>query len=198
MKNLFITFLAASLFTACSKDNTPPPEPDKLPEATMVGANTAGCYINGRLIIPKNGINGISGSTSYGLDVFRGINFNNIPYGNDFFSIKFSNLQDIGPSYWIYIHLNNLTSGAVFYTLQQSNVQFFEDASNNPQIIVRETINNVSGKTFISTQNSGSIIITRFDFVNHVISGTFTASLQNQNNRTEIINVTFGRFDIRI
>lgn len=192
---ILLLFLALA---SCSKDNNVSKPLDQLPPITTTGANTAGCTINGKVLIPKNGINGISGFTSYGLDVIRGTNFNNIPYGNDYFSIKFANLKDKGHSYWIYIHINNLNKGIGNYIVNQSNAEFYGDASNNPQIIVRETFDNVSGKTFLSSANSGSINITRFDFANSIISGTFNCKLYNKDNPSEIIQVTDGRFDIKI
>jgi len=164
----------------------------------MICANTTGFIINGKTLIPKNGVNSTSGFTTYGLDVIRGVNFNNQPYGNDYFSIKFANLKDKGKSYWIYIHINNLNNGIGIYTIGQSNGEFYADASNNPQIIARETHDNVSGKTFLSSENSGNINITRFDFTNSVISGTFSVTLYNKDNPTEVIQVTDGRFDIHI
>ena len=198
MKNLFITFLAASLFTACSKDNTPPPEPDKLPEATTVGANTAGCYINGRLIIPKNGINGISGSTSYGLEYTVGPNFGP-PIFNEYFALDMANLKNQGLGYTIYIQLNNLLNANGIYTVGQSNGLYFSDGPDNPQIIVTEVQGTIStGKRFLSSSNSGIIKITRFDYTNKIISGTFSCNLYSNQSPNESIQVTEGRFDINL
>jgi hypothetical protein len=202
MKKTILILATILMLTSCSKnDDTPAIPEDQLPAITATGANTAGCLINGKVLIPKNGINSLSGSTSNGLETSRGVNFNNAPYGGDYFSMKFANLNDKGKNYWIYIHLNNLTTGIGAYTVGQSNGEFFNLASNNPQIIVRETLDNVSGKTFISGVNSGSINITRFDFntlYNSIISGTFNAILYNKDNSEEKIQVTEGRFDLKI
>ncbi len=198
MKKLSILLLATILLTSCSKDNAVETPADTLPPITTTGANTAGCIINGKVIIPKNTVNSINGSTAYGLRVLSGVNFYNTPFGNDFFSITIANLKDGGNSYWIYIHLNNLNTGAGNYTVSQSNAEFYSDATNIPQILVRETYDNVSGKTFLSSPNSGIITITRFDNQSKVISGTFNATLYNQSNSSETIQVTDGRFDIKI
>ena len=183
--------------TSCSKDNTTETPLDQLPLITTTGANTAGCIINGKIIIPKNGLGGIGGGISYGLDVHRSPNFG-LPNFNEYFSIDIANLKDGGNSYWIYVHLNDLTTGAGNYTVGQSNNLYFIDGPNNPQIIVRETYNNVSGKTFISGSNSGIIIVSRFDFINKVMAGTFNCTLYNKDNPSETIQVTDGRFDIKI
>ena len=198
MRTQILSVIAIILLNSCSKDNATETPADQLPPITQTGTNTAGCIINGKIIIPKNGVNSTSGQVVDGLVVHRGINFDNTPYGNDHFAIDFSNLKDKGNSYWIYVHLNNVLNGVGNYTVGQSNAEFWSFASNNPQILVRETFNGVSGKTFLSSPNSGTITITRFDYPNKVISGTFSATLYNQSNTAETIQVTEGRFDLRI
>lgn len=197
MKKIFFLLLSF-IAISCSKDNSIETPADQLPPITTTGANTAGCIINGKVLIPKNGINSTSGQVVYGLDVSRGVNFDNIPYGNDYFSISIYNLKDKGQNYWIYVHLNNISNGVGAYIVNQSNAEYWSDASNNPQIVVRETLDNVSGKTFLSGPNSGTITITRFDFPNRILSGTFNGTLYNQTNSSEVIQVTQGRFDLRI
>jgi hypothetical protein len=63
MKNeifLIITILVAyAFFAACEK------EKPHLPPETQTGANTFGCYINGKLFVPKNTIFGRSLNASY-------------------------------------------------------------------------------------------------------------------------------------
>ncbi len=51
MKTILIfLFAACSIFASCKKDKT---QEDSLPPATQTGANTFGCYINGKLYVPK-------------------------------------------------------------------------------------------------------------------------------------------------
>ena len=198
MKKLIFATLVALTTCSCSKENASVTPPDTLPPITQVGANTAGCIINGKVLIPKNGINPTSGQDVYGLDGHTGINFDVIPYGNNHFAFAIYNIKDKGFNYSIYVHLNNVLNGTGNYTVGQSNAEYWSFASNNPQIIARETFDGVSGKTFLSSPNSGTITITRFDYPNHVISGTFSATLYNQTNTTEVIQVTDGRFDLKI
>ena len=199
MKTFFLTFLTFVLLTSCSKDKVTQEEPkDQLPAITTTGANTAGCIINGKIIIPKNGINSTSGFPVYGLNIFAGVNFNLPIVSDDYWSIKITNLKSKDKSYWIYIHINDMTIGSGLYTVGQSNNQYFIDGPNNPQIIVRETNDGVSGKTFISGANSGTISITRFDYTNGIYSGTFSCTLYNKDVPTDVIQVTDGRFDINL
>ncbi len=184
--------------TSCSKDNTTEIPQDQLPPITTTGANTAGCIINGKVIIPKNTINSTSGFPAYGLRIGAGVNFHPPIIGDDYMFVDIANLKDGGNSYLIYIHINDMTMGAGIYPVGQSNNLYFMDGPNNPEIIVRETYNNVSGKTFISGTNSGTINISRFEYANGFYAGTFSCTLYNVDNPTEIIQVTDGRFDINV
>jgi hypothetical protein len=200
MKNSILLVILSFLIFSCSKteNTTPETPPDQLPAITTTGANTAGCVINGKVIIPKNTVNSTSGFISYGLRTGAGINFHPPIIGDDYKFFDIANLKDKGISYSIYIHLNDMTMGTGLYTVGQSNNQYFIDGPNNPQIIVRETFDNVSGKTFISGANSGTINITKFEYTNGIYSGTFNCTLYNKDVPTEIIQVTDGRFDISV
>ncbi|WP_310555337.1 DUF5025 domain-containing protein [Flavobacterium sp.] len=195
---ILIYILSFITLTACNKnDNTTPQViQDQLPPITTTGVNTAGCMINGKVIVPKNGINGTSGFPVYGLKYVVGPNFG-LPNFNDTFSLTITNLKDKGVNYWIYIHINDMTIQDGIYNVLQSNGEFL-NSPNNPHIIVRETFDGVSGKTFISGPNSGIINITRFDYNNKIISGLFNCTLYNKDNSSETIQVTEGRFDINL
>ena len=196
-KFLILVTMVMQLLVSCSKEDNTSTQ-DTLTPVTTTGANTAGCYINGELLIPKNGINSLSGYPIYGLTTGAGVNFKEPIVGDDYWFVNISNLKNKDHGYWIYIHLNNMEAGVGEYTVGQSNSEFYADASNNPQIIVRETNNGISGKTFISSSNSGTIKITRFDYQNGIYSGIFNVTLHNKDNPSDIIQVTDGRFDIKI
>ena len=199
MKNILFIILTISFLISCSKkDYVPQLPPDKLPDATTIGANTAGCYVNGKLIILVNTIDSTSGYPVFGLKYYVGPNFGP-PLFNEYFAVRIANLKNSGITYTIYLQLNNLANGIGNYALGQSNDMFFIDGPDNPQIIVSEVNTTIStGKRFISSVNSGVINITRFDYVNKIISGTFNCNLTSNQNENEIIKVTDGRFDINL
>jgi hypothetical protein len=194
MKNLLILLLP--LFLSCTKTETPTPQ-DTLPPITQVGANTAGCIINGKVLIPKNGSQAIGGSPAYGLTTGAGINFHSPIIGDDYKYIQIQNLKDMGGD-GIYVHFNDMTKGVGTYIVGQSNGQYFDDGPSNPQIIAN-TYDGVNiGKTYYSSPNSGIINVTRFDYPNGIYSGTFSCTLYNKDNPNETIQVTDGRFDINV
>ena len=121
MKNLLFLFVTLLTLSCCSKDDTTPQ--DKLPGATTIGANTAGCYINGELLVPKNApLDFTSGPKSYGLKKANGPNFG-ATSGNDYFAITIANLKDKGGDF-IYVHLPTLINGVGDYIIGQSNNEF--------------------------------------------------------------------------
>ena len=78
--------------SSCSKDNDSEPQ-DQLPPISTTGTNTAGCIINGKVLIPKNGVNSTSGFTTFGLTTGAGINFNEPIVGDDYWYVKIVNLR---------------------------------------------------------------------------------------------------------
>ncbi len=86
MKNSILVLLATfSLFGLGSCSNSTPNDPVlQLPPETQTGANTFGCYINGKLLIPRNGTGTIGGSDdgmSYWGDPTGTKQFNEIDVG---------------------------------------------------------------------------------------------------------------------
>ena len=69
-------FFLSILFTlfSCTKDKETETQ-DQLPPITTTGANTAGCIINGKVLIPKNGSPSLMGTTAKGLKKSQGNNF---------------------------------------------------------------------------------------------------------------------------
>lgn len=91
--------------------------------------------------------------------------------------------------------MNNLKKGIGEYIISQGAADFLIQLGH-PYIFARETINGVSGTTYLSSDNSGIIIITKL--TNTICSGTFSGTLYNVDKPSEKIQVTDGRFDIKI
>ena len=192
MKHTILAFLILFL-TSCSKDDNNPPQ-DRLPEATTTGANTAGCYIDGELLIPKNGSQAIGGSPAYGFNLTKGNNF--WPDKNDYWQLEIANKKDVNGS-GIILWIKNMQGGNGDYIVDQSNGELYMDGPNKNQIILGIKKNGVN-KTYYSSSNSGVIKITHSELSNGVsiYSGTFDAILYNKDKPSETVRVSDGRFDI--
>ena len=197
MKKTILILATIFLVASCSKnDDTPPAPLDQLPAITTTGANTAGCLINGKVLIPKNGSQAIGGSPNYGLKINAGINFHPPTIGGDYFQVEIANKLDTNGS-GIILWIKNLSAGAGDYQIDQSNGELYSYGPDNNQIIVgiRE---NGTNKTYYSSANSGKIILTKFDYYGGIRSGTFNCNLYNKDNIAEKITITDGRFDINV
>lgn len=195
MKTLIYTLSFITLIACNKDDNTETPQDQLLP-ITQTGANTAGCIINGKVLIPKNGSQAIGGPPIYGLNLVGGNNFNEPIIGDDYWQLEIANKRDQN-SAGIVLWIKDMQQGIGNYPINQSNGELYIDGPNNNQIIagIKE---NGDQKTYWSGNNSGTITITRFDYLNGIYSGIFSFTLYNKDNPTETITITDGRFDINI
>jgi hypothetical protein len=91
-----------------------------------------------------------------------------------------------------------MTMGLGNYIVGQSNNDYFDDGSNNPHVILHIFDGSKIGKVFLSSPNSGVITFTQFDYPNGIYSGILNVTDYNKDNPSEKINVTNGRFDLKI
>lgn len=188
MKNL-ITLLLLTILTGCSNDSNNNPE-SKLPPITQTGANTFGCLIDGKLFIPRDGT-GTYGGSDPGLNFLGGYPegaYNEIDI-RDYKSEKTTRML---------IHIHNLRQiGVANYIINESNGMSNIDGFNHTYLhckVYRESTD--SYQYYRSYENSGTINITRYDFTNGIVSGTFEGLLKNSTDPNDIIEVKNGRFDI--
>ena len=194
MKTKILLFLTILSLLGCSKDDPKPPEPASLlPPETQTGANTFGCLINGKLLIPRDGT-GTFGSTYNGMILWGGypaLAYNEIDV-HDYKSIRTAS---------IYIHIQSLDQlGVGNYIIDESNGLTSIDGLNHNYIhcrIFNEATN--SYQNYRSYQNSGLLKITSFEYVPSVkrmVSGTFSCKVRSTSNPNDEIEITLGRFDI--
>lgn len=182
---LIILILGVLTFSGCSKKDGNEFEPT-LPPITQTGENTFGCYANGILITPRDGT-GTFNSPDRGMILF------DVP----------------GPRHEINVHdfASHRTSKIIIHIMDLDSIgigQYRVDESNCLDGIQSPQTNNIhcriydynenEYKFYCSTENSGSIHITRYD--NGILSGTFSCTAVNRDNPSEFIQITEGRFDI--
>ncbi|WGH74388.1 DUF6252 family protein [Tenacibaculum tangerinum] len=186
-----VLLFAVILFFNCS-NNDDSIEQDQLPPITQTGANTFGCVVNGKVLIPKDALPSLGGPQS---SARRGLSVNY--HSNNNFVIYAGNFRgENKPN--IYIYINNLTSTGT-YSFGLSNgesISTFEPTY--PHCWIKPFSIAVNGQKYLSNTNSGIVTITKFDSVNNIISGTFQLTAFDENNPRETIEVTNGRFDFNL
>lgn len=189
-KQILFLALVVQFLASCSNDEKGSSCQDSLPAITTTGANTFGCCINGNLLIPRDGTSTFGGSDK-GFIAWGDPSGNN-QYGEidikDYKSDRTASLL---------LHIQNIDQiVGVESIINQSNGYSNIDGFNHNYIHCRvfdETSN--SYQYYRSFENSGILRITRYDFTNKIISGTFNCTLKNSSDSNDIIEIKDGRFD---
>lgn len=179
---------------SCSKENNPIDPGPQLPPATQTGANTFGCFINGSLLMPRDGTRGV-GVVGSGMIFWIGS-----PTGTEYRELDIHDYKSERTGSLL-LHIQSLDQlGVGNYVIDESNGQRNMDGLNHNYLHCRvfKTATN-SYQNYLSYPNSGLLKITRFDFIPSVylyVSGTFTCKVKNVSNPADEIEITSGRFDI--
>ena len=166
----------------------------KLPAETQIGANTFGCLINGKLLIPRDGTSTLGNSTQ-GFILWGGY-----PTNDAYNEIDIHDYKSIKTGE-ILIHIQSLIQlGVGNYIIDESNGFRSIDGLNHNYIhcrVFNEATN--SYKYYRSFTNLGLLKITKFIIIpglSSTISGTFTCTVRSTSNPSDEIEITLGRFDI--
>ena len=195
-KKVIIALLAIISFASCSKEEggtlVTQQQTLQLPAATQTGANTFGCYINGKLLVPRNG-SGTVGGADRGATLWGGY-----PNSTDYYEIDIRDYKS-NRTAQILIHIQAAhLNGVGDYIIDLSNGMSNIDGLNHNYIhcrVFNEATN--SYQYYRSFNNSGLIKITRYDYPNGIISGTFSCRVINSANPADEIEITQGRFDFK-
>jgi len=170
--SLIMIFCSCLLFlaTSCKKQGI-----YLLPPATNNGSNTFGCLINGKAFLGQSrselflSIAAVQGSYHDGtLSVLGSHYFGSTPTGSIFgISIDVQTPKHSG-----IITVPGANRNIISYSDNQDTFRFNSDSTH-----------------------TGSVIITRFDSITHIYSGTFQGSLIDTYGK--IVLITDGRFDVK-
>jgi len=175
MRNLFLltSILFLFSFARCNKDRL---DSNGLPPATQSGKNTLGFLLNGQPWTPRG--NSLTANLSIDFDpgyndgIFGIVAYNFITPSNEQFTIAVrDSLNFIQAPVTLYLNNNNSLYGVSF---------------NKPCYYF---------SSYSDVQSTGSLTLTKFDKTNHIISGTFNATLWRSG--CDTIRITEGRFDMR-
>jgi hypothetical protein len=172
MRKLLLILITTFTLCSCDKDNDKPTNPvSQLPPATQTGENTFGCLINGEPFVVTN--------TSLQTAIYQDG------------GLLIGGQKNIN---------NNLTQVSMF--ISEANIGAII-AENNIYVLNSNSV--PKGEYYIENQNcfyftssnyTGSLMITKIDNINFIISGKFEFKSISEN-CADIINITNGRFDLQ-
>lgn len=197
IKKTIFPLLVFFWLISCSKDEEQIKEDPlaKLPPETQIGANTFGCLIRGQVFYPRDGTSSLFNPGGKGLKLWGDPSE---PSGlGNYLELEIRNLQDAKPVNSMIIHLQNLPQiGVGEYLWKESNFQSSIDGLMQNYVYAKVYDDSVNGWRYYSSyENSGKVIIKRYDFPNRIVSGVFSGKLRLHNS-TEEIDIVNGRFDI--
>ncbi|MGO3707986.1 MAG: DUF6252 family protein [Mesonia hippocampi] len=184
MKKLLLIALTLSLY-ACNSDDDKPQNPvDQLPKATQTGANTAGCLVNGEAFLPKGG--GLAGNKNC---------FYQYVEGGYHFGMQFSNsaVSDSEVRSVILATKNATIDENQIYQLNSQSFYSNSEDGRGGGYLNYTAFNFEEYST--TSEVTGEMTITKLDFENHIVSGTFWFDAVND--KGEIVEIREGRFDMK-
>ncbi len=174
-KTLFLLILLPfwGLVGCSNDDDAPPPNPvDLLPPATQTGENTFGCLLDGKAFLPGGGVNPLDCVYQY-VD------------GGYYFSLQ-GNRRDS--------NYNLILIGLSTKRLEiQEGAKYTLKKNINGDAYGTFAYNAVFSHT--SNIETGELTITKLDFENNIVSGTFWFDVKDDNG--VVHEIREGRFDMQ-
>jgi hypothetical protein len=178
MKKIALLLFINLVICGCDKDNDQQTNPiDQLPPATQIGANTFGCLLDGVVFKP--------GTTNNSYQCFY-----QLVDGEYYFSVN-ANYQKAGilKSIGIATEKRTISQGQTLNLIERT----FGNAYATYYIANSNT--GIDELQYTSTINTGELKITKLDFTNNIVSGTFWYDIKD--NQNIVHQIREGRFDMQ-
>ena len=193
MKTIFSLFLSIFLLASSCHEKEEPFTPT-LPPITMTGLNTFGCYIDGQLLTPRDKTGDLFDNSIKGLRYLASGQAPDILF-NEIHIVDSKSSKHGGLSFHLH-DIHQLGVGA--FTIMSSNFKdgFEANATINAHCGIAKEGEPNNNTKYSSINNSGTLIIKRYNYNQKIVSGTFSFKAINQDDSTDTIEITQGRFDI--
>ncbi|SDB62919.1 hypothetical protein SAMN03097699_2788 [Flavobacteriaceae bacterium MAR_2010_188] len=175
MKNLLIIIMLISILGCSNNDDDA-----SLPEATQTGENTAGCLVDGEILVPKGSSLGGPRLRAFYQRDENGFHFGLIIANNS-----------IEPQEYVNIIMNDTLVEGESYNLISQVLDKNGYTSNFGEYIVGLRPDYITTDTQV-----GQVTITKLDTQRKIISGTFWFDAIHFENK-DVVEVRDGRFDMR-
>jgi hypothetical protein len=179
MKNLFSIIIFTTFLACCNKDDNPTPTNpvDQLPPATQTGANTFGCLLDGEVFKP--------GLTNNSYNCFY-----QLVDGEYYFAVTANNTKNnVLKAISVGTEKLSISQGQTLTLLERAY------GNANGRYFIGSNITGIVENYYTSTENTGELKITKLDFTNNIVSGTFYFDVKD--NQGIIHQIRDGRFDMQ-
>ena len=178
--------LAALLLPACEKDNV---GPDGLVKATQEGKDTGDFLVDGVAFNPRPRVSSPGSSPV-------GAYWDHIYAKDSNFDLSFFRQGDDKKEKYMNIFLANVRKPGTITLNDRANPYVLAGAKSYILYTIPGPPPSDRRHYLTGPTSPGEVIITRFDTVARVISGTFEARLQEYNG-PDSVRITKGRFDLK-
>ena len=181
MKSFYFIMLLAFTGVCCScqkDDDSDLPPIEQLPPQTTVGANTAGCLVNGEVLIPKGNANESTLRCQYA------------KRGDEYTFGIFIN-ENSNPTKSVRILYNKKKEPLPINKPILLTIPNIDESSWGDYLIEAGVLDRFS----TNGQTNGELLILALDEAKRIISGTFKFTAINDQGET--VEITDGRFDMR-
>lgn len=189
---LFFIVTFFNILLGCSSNDDNESYSPTLPPVTESGENTFGCFIDGKLLVPRDKRE-FGGKTLKGMSM---IEYSSTNSTIESFCLRIIDFKsNVGDLAFYFYNLHQLGEGS--YTIKRGGL-WQNDSDVKAISLWVKTPENVVDKLYYSIEDGGILTITKYDYSKGIISGTFSCKLINNYNESEIGEITQGRFDINI
>jgi hypothetical protein len=151
-----------------------------LPPETQTGANTFGCLVDGKLLVPYSDDSGYE-------PLIKELQS---PYGG-LFRARGNYYKD---------KRSYLSCGFTMKYIQKAGIYQLTPNRNNPNFEITDgAIASIGEEYFymLNPKSTFTVEITKFDQKNYIVAGRFYGTLYHEKDSTKKIEITQGRFDVK-
>jgi hypothetical protein len=177
MKSIFLAGLLMLILSSCKKDVT------DLPAVSETGANIFGAKVNGALWVPQD--NAVLST----LPILEG------RLTPDGVFIEARNFASEPNEEEFELFIKNVTGPGVYPLNSETSI--YPDESASYGYFIKRRITPIN-EWLTNSQYTGQVTITRYDVANHIVAGTFSFQAKEINGAADPLNVTDGRFDVKV
>ena len=178
-----LLLLIVGLEVSCTLIDALKPVPTALPPETQTGANTFGCLVDGKLLVPYSDDSNYEGFSKELQS----------PYGG-LFRVGGSFYKSGSPKQSCGFLIRKIQKEGTYKLYYSRKEHLANGINTNDWVEYRKDDTYYNMKV---SQSNFTVEITKFDQKNYIVSGRFYGTLYHEKDSTRKVEITQGRFDVK-